>query len=1110
MTVPVLITRGVSPEARKRFELEATMTIAEIVEAQLPGASESVLARTRVAVSRDGMFHIIPREWWGSVRPHAGTTVIIRVVEGDPLSIASAISSYIGTAYYVATGVSLGSFGLNAIFVATAVATVGLTAALLNSLMPAPQAPKSQNTKPRYKITGWNNQATPDEPVPLPLGQIRVAPVYAAQPYTEVIGDYQYIRALFLVGYGRLDISDIRLGETPIEEFAGVDLEIREGVAGDAPVTITPDQVLEESVQIELLNPQPEVDATGAEVEGGTDEEQPHVYTTASHSTQASVIFHWPNGMHYSKSSGDIGWTSVQVRIRQREAGTETWSEVVTLDYRAKQREAFFRQYSWVLPSRGTWEIEITNLTEKDSGTKRQNRFFLAAVQSIRPEYPINFGAPVALIAARVKATYELNGTIDTLNCLVQRYVPTWDGEAWGEGLSRNAASQYLHALQGDHSPYPVADAGVDLDDLAEWWEFCDAKGLTYDADHREQVTLRELLAMIASAGRASPRHNGETWGVVIDRPQSEIVDHISPRNSWEFEGSREYIDPPDAVRVKFLDETDDYADAEILVPWPALEGEVDLIEEWEVPGKTHPDAIATEVHRRMQEILLRRDRFTVMQEGPIRAATRGDKVLLSHDVISSVQTAGRVLQVIGNLVILDEAATMVSGTDYGFRYLTYDAGDTVGDSRLVSVSTVEGMTRSLMVLGNDLPPVGAVVLFGPTALETIPCRVLDVEAAEDFAVRLTLTNDAEEIDALTDAYVPAAWDPIVGEAITLSLTLSAPVFGLITTLDNGEDLLSLFSPEYGDDARVVRVAVAGDPSDLLPISYLEVEHRLDGTAPWTTETIFGSSGSVDIEGYDLDDAIEIRAVAYSRARVAGAYSAVLDYIVGANLADTAIVPNVELVSLEAGLGRVVIEISSDDPLTGSVEIFRTAAGDAINTGADKIGSLDVVVGQTRSYTDGDATRIDMLTDGDMSNAATWTAGGGWAIAGGEAAHTPGAASTLSQSLALTAGKTYRIGVTISGRTAGSVTLQLTGGTTVSGAAISDNGLALEALTALTGNDTFEIVASTDFDGAVTEVMLYQETAACAPQGAYSYRFAALNAEGFASDVSSATTITII
>ncbi|MCA0851304.1 TipJ family phage tail tip protein, partial [Salipiger thiooxidans] len=700
MTIPVLLTRGVAPEARKRFEIEATMTIAEIVAAHLPGASGAVLARTRVAVSRDGMFQIIPREWWGAVRPHAGTTVIIRVVEGDPISIASAVSSYIGTAYYVATGVSLGSFGLNAIFVATAIATVGLTTALLNSLMPPVQSPKNQTTKGRYKLAGWQNQATPDEPVPLPLGTIRVAPVYAAQPYTEVIGDYQYIRALFLVGYGRLDISDIRIGETPIGEFSGVDIEVREGVAGEDPVTITPDQVLEESVQVELLNPQPELDSEGNEVEGGTAEEQPHVYTTASHSTQASVVLHWPNGMHYNKDSGSLGWTSVDVRIRQREAGTETWSEVVTLNYRAKQREAFFRQYSWGLPSRGTWEIEVTNLTEKSSGTKRNNRFFLAAVQSIRPEYPINFDKPVALIAVRVKATYELNGTLDSLNCLARRYVSAWNGSAWEVGLSRNAASQYLHALQGDHHPFPVEDAGIDLDQLADWWEFCDAKGLTYDADHREQVSLRDLLAMIAGAGRASPRHDGEAWGVVIDRPQDVVTDHISPRNSWDFEGTRDYIDPPDAVRVQFQDETNGYEDAEIIVKWPGHTGAVNLIEEWEVPGKTNPDAIAIEVYRRMQEVELRRDSFTVMQEGPIRASTRGDKVLLSHDVLSLAQAAGRVLAVDGQRVILDEKVTMVSGASYALQYMEYDADDTVGNSRIVGVTTMQGSHRELLVLG--------------------------------------------------------------------------------------------------------------------------------------------------------------------------------------------------------------------------------------------------------------------------------------------------------------------------------------------------------------------------------------------------------------------------
>ncbi|WP_340688990.1 host specificity factor TipJ family phage tail protein [Salipiger thiooxidans] len=1104
----VLMTRGVCPEARKPFELDATVTVAEIVAAQLPGASEAVLARTRVAISHKGQFQIIPQEWWGRVRPHPGTTVIIRVTEGDPISIASAVSSYIGTAYYLATGVSLGAFGLNAIFVATAVATVGLIGAALNSLMPQPQSPKNQNTKGRYKITGWQNEATPDEPVPLPLGKIRVAPVYAAQPYTEVIGDYQYIRALFLAGYGQLDISDIRIGETPIDEFANVDLQTREGTDSDDPVTLTPDQVLEESVQVELLNPQPELDSAGNEVEGGTDEEQPHVYTTASHSTQASLVFHWPNGMHYNKDSGDIGWTDVTVRVRQRLAGTSTWSDVTELFYRAKQREAFFRQYTWDLPTRGTYEIEVTNMTTKDSGTKRNNRFFLAAVQSIRPEYPVNFDKPVALIATRIKATYELNGTLDSLNCLVQRYVKVWNGSTWTQGLSRNAASQFIHVLQGDHHPYPVADDGIDWDQMADWWEFCEDKGLTYDADQRSQVSLRELLAVIAAAGRASPRHDGAKWGVVIDRPQDVVVDHISPRNSWDFEASRDYIDPPDAVRVKFLDETNDYEDAEIIIKWPG-KTTVNLIEEWETPGKTLPDDVATEVYRRMQEIILRRDRFTVMQEGPVRAATRGDKVLLSHDVLSSVQVAGRVQSVSGDLVVLDEYVTMEEGESYALRYLTYDEGDTVGDSQLVTVLTQPGITRALIIDGASKPSINQVVLFGPSGEETIACRVLEVEAAEDFAVRLTLTNDAPEIDTLTDAYVPEEWDPIIGDAITVNITPSAPVFGGVTTLAADEDLLSMLAG-LADTSRTVEVAVAGVTTDLIPISYLEVDHRLDGTSTWTTETVYGSSGSVLISDYDLDEAIEIRARAYTRSGSGGTYTGTLDYTVGANLGETAIAPDVDLVSLVAGLGRVEIEISSGDPATRSVNIYRTANGDTFDEDTDLVGNLTILSGQTKTYIDGDATRVDQVVDGDMSNAASWTAGGGWAISGGAATHTPGVSSTLSQSQTLTAGKTYRAAITISGRTAGSVTVQFTGGTTEPSAAISANTQTLFELDAQTGNDTLEIVATSDFDGSVEEIILYQATNACAPQGTYDYRFAAVNADGFASDASSATTTTII
>ena len=62
----------------------------------------------------------------------------------------------------------------------------------------------------------------------------------------------------------------------------------------------------------------------------------------------------------------------------------------------------------------------------------------------------------------------------------------------------------------------------------------------------------------------------------------------------------------------------------------------------------------------------------------------------------------------------------------------------------------------------------------------------------------------------------------------------------------------------------------------------------------------------------------------------------------------------------------------------------------------------------------------------------------------------------------------------------------------------------------MTGNDTVEIVATSDFDGSIEEAQIYEESAACAPQGTHAYRFAAVNSDDVASAISSAITATII
>jgi len=117
-----------------------------------------------------------------------------------------------------------------------------------------------------------------------------------------------------------------------------------------------------------------------------------------------------------------------------------------------------------------------------------------------------------------------------------------------------------------------------------------------------------------------------------------------------------------------------------------------------------------------------------------------------------------------------------------------------------------------------------------------------------------------------------------------------------------------------------------------------------------------------------------------------------------------------------------------------------------------------------------------------------WTKGTGWSIGSGVATKTAGTASVLGQTMTLTAGVRYRIVFTLT-RTAGSINIQFTGGSTVANATVSASGSYVQFLTAAAGNTTFEFAASSGFAGTVDDVYIrpvsgndaYQITSAARP-----------------------------
>lgn len=115
----------------------------------------------------------------------------------------------------------------------------------------------------------------------------------------------------------------------------------------------------------------------------------------------------------------------------------------------------------------------------------------------------------------------------------------------------------------------------------------------------------------------------------------------------------------------------------------------------------------------------------------------------------------------------------------------------------------------------------------------------------------------------------------------------------------------------------------------------------------------------------------------------------------------------------------------------------------------------------------GDLYITERVTNGGFAADSDWTKGTGWAIAAGVATKTAGVASDLSQAGILTLTQGYYVTFTVSGRTAGSVTVKC--GTTGAGTSRSTNATFSEIVTC-SGSTALIFSATDTFDGSIDNV----------------------------------------
>lgn len=260
----------------------------------------------------------VPADRWQHVRPLPGRLVTVAAAPafggggGDggktALRIIATIALIAGAAY--ATPIlAAGALGEVGAAVVVGAATIGAGLAL-TALAP-PSKTKLTDDTSSPTISGARNEMRPYQRVIDVAGFHRLVPPFAAAPYTESTGDAQYLRLLFDCGYGPKEISEIRIGETSIDDYEGVEVETRPGNADDDPCRLFPGTVFEEQLSVLL-------EQTAAAT----------VRTTSPGVDEISVDVTFPSGLARSTSDGSREPYAVGVDVEYSVAGSGVWQRV--------------------------------------------------------------------------------------------------------------------------------------------------------------------------------------------------------------------------------------------------------------------------------------------------------------------------------------------------------------------------------------------------------------------------------------------------------------------------------------------------------------------------------------------------------------------------------------------------------------------------------------------------------------------------------------------------------------------------------------------------------------------------------------------------------------
>lgn len=457
-----------------------------------------------------------------------------------------------------------------------------------------------------------------------------------------------------------------------------------------------------------------------------------------------------------------------------------------------QESTAYYSTFRFTPKINEDYKVRVTRLQSSSGYTSTVRDSLVFSSLSTRADAsPIETDKRHVFLELQIRATNQLNGSIQNLSAVAESALMVWDGVNWTRQLTSNPAWVFTDLLTSEINKRAIPFSRLETNSLLEWADFCDEvpsavnplpdwtmprfqTNFVLDFD----ATLSDALHKVSSAAQASLNIIDGKYGVLVDKLKTTPVQIFTPRNSTNFSSQRSYSRKPHAVAVKYVDPAADWEVAEKIV---YDDGYTEL-------NATETDQLTSFACTNVEQAWrfgryslaanrLRQETISIDVDFEHLVCTRGDYVQITQDVMKVGGFPARVKSISGPTVTIDDGIETDGMLSYGYVFR--------GSNGVISEGTLSVVSSDQFTLTGPLPSVGDLIVIGEVTKIYFDCIVKSISPADDLTATIILVEKADAIyDAETGMAMPN-YTPQINNTTDVEYSPPPEVVGLAVA-DNG------------------------------------------------------------------------------------------------------------------------------------------------------------------------------------------------------------------------------------------------------------------------------------------------------------------------------------